>query len=76
MQSPPPGGYSPYSYAQTPQPATQDYSIHQQVYRPTEGEAATIYEPKKEQKSKLEETAGKAEKKVTGFLKKMEKKYL
>lgn len=77
MQSPPPGGYSPYSYAQNPQQATQDYSIHQQVYRPTEGEAANKFHgPPKEPKGKLEIKADKAEKKVTGFLKKMEKKFL
>lgn len=77
MQSPPPGGYSPYNYAQKPQQASQDYSIHQQVYRPTEFEAkAKIHAPAKEPKGKLEEKADKAEKRVTGFLKKIEKKYL
>lgn len=76
MQSPPPGGYSTYSYAQTPQQPTQDYSIHQQVYRPTETEAAARFQPPKEPKGKLEVKADRAEKRVTGFLKKMEKKYL
>lgn len=77
MQSPPPGGYSSYNYTKQPQQATQDHSIHQQVYRPTEFEASSQFHgPKKEPKGKLEDKAEKTEKKVTGFLKKMEKKYL
>jgi hypothetical protein len=40
--------------------------VHHQVYRPTEGEAAVRYAPKREPRGKLEEQAGKLEKGVTG----------
>jgi hypothetical protein len=74
--SAPPGGYSSFAYAQPQaQPAATDYSIHQQVYRPTEGEAAHKFKPVKEPSGKLEANAMKLEKGVTGFLKKLEKKY-
>ncbi|UKZ90349.1 uncharacterized protein TrAFT101_005372 [Trichoderma asperellum] len=77
---PPPGGYSNYSYSQssyTPGAPT-DYSIHQQVYRPTEAEAAHGHgghQPKKDSKGRLEENAGRLERGVTGMLKKFEKKF-
>ncbi|TQV96935.1 hypothetical protein V2A60_000427 [Cordyceps javanica] len=80
--SPPPplGGYSNYSYS-NPTPAQNgglDYSIHQQVYRPTEVEMSAkqqAYQPKKETKGKLEQKAGKLENGVTGMLKRFEKKF-
>ena len=55
-----------------------DYGIHSQVYRPTEGEAQLKHKGSKVAKGprgKLEENAGRLEKGVTGILKKFEKKY-
>lgn len=79
---PPPGiqapasGFSNYSYSQNQGvPLANDYSIHQQLYRPTEGEAITKQKNLKEPRGKLEENAARLEKGVTGFLKKIEKKY-
>lgn len=70
------GGYSQYQYTQTQgAPLANDYSIHQQLYRPTEGEVAVKYKPAKEPRGKLEENAQKLEKGVTSLLKKLEKKY-
>ncbi|OAA56095.1 hypothetical protein ISF_07693 [Cordyceps fumosorosea ARSEF 2679] len=81
VASPPPlGGYSNYNYS-NPTPAQNgglDYSIHQQVYRPTEVEMSAKlqpYQPKQETKSKLEQKAGKLENGVTGMLKRFEKKF-
>lgn len=54
--------------------AGMDYKIHQQAYRPTEGEHMGKVKDK-EPRGKLEERAGRLEKGVTGFLKKIEKKY-
>ncbi|CAK7563267.1 MAG: hypothetical protein SEPTF4163_001131 [Sporothrix epigloea] len=69
-------GYSNYNYGgqvvgsgQTP-----DYSIHQQLYRPTHGELVS-HAPKKEPRGRLEESAGRLEKGVTGMLKKFEKRF-
>lgn len=79
--SPPPlGGYSNYSYNNptAAQNGGLDYSIHQQVYRPTEVEMSAKlqpYQPKKEVKGRLEENAGKLERGVSGMLKKFEKKF-
>lgn len=55
-------------------PSAIDYAIHHQLYRPTEGEAAVKYKPAKEPRGKLEDSAVKLEKGMTGFLKKLEKK--
>lgn len=69
--------------------SASDYSIHQQVYRPTEVEAklkrkgsgrGKKNDEKKDGKDKgprgrLEDNAGRLEKSVTGILKKFEKKY-
>ncbi len=73
----PPGGFSQFNYhkVSNTQPLMTDYSIHQQVYRPTESEAA----PKagkalKPPRGKLEERAGQLERGVGGLLKKLEKK--
>ncbi|KAF7887957.1 uncharacterized protein EAF01_011111 [Botrytis porri] len=91
----PPGGFSNYTYTGTQNSAGQplmspnDYSIHQQVYRPTEIEAkfkrkgsgkGKKGDDKKDGKDKgprgrLEDNAGRLEKGVTGILKKFEKKY-
>ena len=54
-----------------------DYSIHQQVYRPTESEVGMRHnEPKKPLRkgTRVEASAGAVEKSVNGFLKKLEKK--
>ena len=54
-----------------------DYSIHQQLYRPTENEANMKHnqqiKPSKKG-TRVEASAGAVEKSVTGFLKKLEKK--
>jgi hypothetical protein len=55
-------------------PWQTDYSVHQQVYRPTENEATIKQKPAKPPRGKLEERAGHLEKGVSGFLKKLEKK--
>jgi hypothetical protein len=56
-------------------PLMTDYSIHQQVYRPTETEANMKHnKPLKPPRGKLEDRADKLEKGVGGFLKKLEKK--
>jgi len=75
--SAPPGGFSTFSYSQAQTPAgAADYGIHQQIYRPTEGEAAVKTKPQGEPPtSKLGQNAARLEKGVTGFLKKFEKKY-
>lgn len=51
-----------------------DYSIHSQVYRPTEGEYKVKSKPAKPPAGKLEARAGQVEKGVNGLLKKLEKK--
>jgi hypothetical protein len=74
---PPAGGFSQYSYSSAAgQPAAApDYGIHQQVYRPTEGEVNSHYKPKQEVRGRLEENAGRLERGVTGVLKRFEKKF-
>lgn len=70
--APPVGGFSSYSYGNPTgvQPPQQDYSIHQQLYRPTEGEMA-----KTERRKKLEENAGRLEKGVTGMFNKFQQRF-
>jgi hypothetical protein len=52
-----------------------DYSIHQQVYRPTEDEAAHHKaKAMKPPRGRLEQRAGQVEKGVGSLLKKLEKK--
>jgi hypothetical protein len=77
LPPPPPGGFSNYTYAtqQGIGHGPNDYSIHQMAYRPTEGEAAVRYKPKKEPRGRLEENAGRLERGVTGMFKKFEKKF-
>jgi hypothetical protein len=76
----PPGQYGGYGFGAAP-PGTpglvpgQEYAVHQQVYRPAEGEVAGRYTPKKEGRGKLEENAGRLERGVTGMFKKFEKKF-
>ncbi|KAI0121083.1 hypothetical protein BJ170DRAFT_144751 [Xylariales sp. AK1849] len=83
VQSPglPPGGYSNYNYSN---PSIHsgvgvsqqgDYSIHQQVYRPTNGEHAVKYKPTGEGRGKMGQNADRLERGVTGMLKKFEKKF-
>lgn len=78
LPPPPPGGFSQYTYG-APQQSAQDYSIHQQLYRPTEHEHAAKYgnyKPKPEAgQSKLGQNAERLEKGVTGMLKKFEKRF-
>lgn len=74
----PPGGFSQYDYnpgLSNTKPIMTDYSIHTQIYRPTEGESAVkTRKPAKPPAGKLEARAGKVEKGVNGLLKKLEKK--
>ncbi|RYO88496.1 hypothetical protein DL764_008722 [Monosporascus ibericus] len=84
---PPPGGFAQFSYTPAnpnPNPAAgSDYSIHQQVYRPTEVEASNSrYDDAKlragssdGKPSRLDQNAKKLEKGVTGMLKRFEKKF-
>jgi hypothetical protein len=51
-----------------------DYSIHQQLYRPTENESAIKHRPAKPPAGRFEAKAGQLEKGVSGLLKKLEKK--
>ncbi|KAI1764723.1 hypothetical protein GGR53DRAFT_304196 [Hypoxylon sp. FL1150] len=83
LPPPPPGGFSQYTYGSAPQQqqvsGAPDYSIHQQLYRPTEYEHAVKYggyKPKPEGgQSKLGQGAERLEKGVTGMLKKFEKRF-
>lgn len=84
LQSPgaPPGGFSNYSYTSSPAPGSaqggggSDWSIHKQVYRPTEFEATADHEaPKREGRGKLGQNADRIERGVSGVLKKLEKKF-
>ncbi|KAH8669525.1 hypothetical protein BGZ60DRAFT_469794 [Tricladium varicosporioides] len=83
----PPGGFAQYDYKQKPisstQPLMNDYSIHSQVYRPTEeetimrGKKAKEKEEKKkdQERRKLEQKADKIEKGLGSLFKRVEKKY-
>ena len=87
--SPPPGGFAQYNYGQTSgaqisnTPAMQtQYSVHQQLYRPTEAEAGIKHHDKpkpaqagtKPPGGKFEQRAGQLEKGMTGLFRKLEKK--
>ncbi|KAI8955722.1 hypothetical protein F4801DRAFT_276942 [Xylaria longipes] len=80
LPSLPPGGYAQFNYGNAHQaPGAMDYSIHQQLYRPTEQEHAAKYgeyKPKVEGHSKLGQGAERLERGVTGMLKKFEKKFI
>lgn len=80
----PPGGYSNFSYESTApsntRPMQNDHSMHGMVYRPTETESTIKHNekptaPGAPPSGRLEARAGKIEKGVGGFLKKLEKKY-
>jgi hypothetical protein len=84
LPPPPPGGFAQYTYTQqqqqAPAQAGSEYSIHQQLYRPTQTELANSeihgFQPKtSEPRGKLEENAGRLERGVTGMLRKFEKKF-
>jgi hypothetical protein len=76
----PPGGFAQFNYAQTntgmsgTKPLMNDYSIHQQVYRPTETEANMKHNKPLKKGTRLEAAGGAVENRVGGFLKKLEKK--
>ena len=77
----PPGGYAQFNYGaqqqqhlSSTQPLMNDYSIHKQVYRPTEAEVGFKNKPARAPTGKLEARAGQIEKGVGGLLKKLEKK--
>ena len=81
-QSQPIGGYSDYQYnqQQSQKPQSNEYDVHSQVYRPTQEEAAK-HKPSKPSKAtpatptgRLEQGAGKVDKKVNSFFKRLEKK--
>lgn len=83
--APPPGGFAQYNYGQGTaqqaalshtQPLMTDYSVHQQVYRPTTNEASTQHheKPAKAPTGKLEQRASQLERGMTGLFKKLEKK--
>ncbi|QPG95810.1 hypothetical protein C2857_002161 [Epichloe festucae Fl1] len=75
------GGIQSYSYGQPSlgQHSGQDYTIHQQFYRPTEseykGNKLPQHQAKTETRGRLEENAGRLERGVTGMFKKFEKKF-
>lgn len=76
----PPGGFSQYTYSGSntqQQPGANDYSIHQQAYRPTEMEANKYkgYAGKQDPSGKMEQNMGRLEKGVTGMFRKFEKKF-
>lgn len=78
---PPPGGFAQYDYGSRGQaPVQNDYSIHQQVYRPTADEKAyanlEANGPRREERSRLGQNADRLERGVTGMLKKFEKKFI
>lgn len=74
---PPPGGFAQFDYnagLRNNKPLMMDYSIHSQVYRPTEAEAAVKTKPIKPPSGKLEARARTVETGLNGLLKKLEKK--
>ncbi|KAI9779404.1 MAG: hypothetical protein M1839_007369 [Geoglossum umbratile] len=82
QQQPPIGGYSNYTYSSAPgapqqQPGAND--VHNQLYRPTQTEATVQHHDPPSQgqpqpTGRLETGAAKVEKRLGGFLKKLEKK--
>jgi hypothetical protein len=71
--------YSQYQYSSTTaqaQAQTQGQSIHQQLYRPTESEAAAHHEgPNVQRNSNIGKRVDKVEKGIGSFLKKLDKKF-
>ncbi|KAF2856657.1 hypothetical protein T440DRAFT_512668 [Plenodomus tracheiphilus IPT5] len=78
MASPPPGGYSQFSYGSTAGqvPGTDPQSMHQQLYRPSENEASVVdhHDPNKQATSNMGKRVEKVEKGVGRFLKRLDKK--
>ena len=70
--SPPPGGYSTYSYNQNQTSQHAPHEIHQQMYRPTEAEAAIVSKKKKQQAAKPGGKVDQVEKGINRFLKKLD----
>lgn len=72
----PPGGFAQYNYKSLSgtAPLMTDYSIHQQVYRPTEYESVSHHKPPKPPSGRMEARAGQIEKGVSSLLKRIEKK--
>lgn len=71
-------GYSQFQYSSTAAQATQAQNIHQQVYRPTESEAAVHHHenPNAPQRnSNIGKRVDKVEKGIGSFLKKLDKKF-
>jgi hypothetical protein len=78
LPPPPAGTHQHFQYGQGGQPTADasNYSIHQQLYRPTEHEVSNpAFNPYQPKSGKLEENAGRLERGVTGMLKKFEKKF-
>lgn len=83
LPPPPPNSFpqAQYPYQQHQQHGS-DYSVHQQLYRPSQAEMQNPeahpfsgYQPKKEVRGRLEDNAGRLERGVSGMLKKFEKKF-
>ncbi|KAF2867196.1 hypothetical protein BDV95DRAFT_582802 [Massariosphaeria phaeospora] len=76
LASPPPGGYTQFQYNSTSQ-QTPGYSMHQQLYRPTEQEAGVDGNEATpaQRNSNIGRRAEKVEKGVGKFLKKLDKKF-
>lgn len=71
-------GYSQFQYSSTAAQVTQGQNIHQQVYRPTESEAAVHHHenPSAPQRnSNIGKRVDKVEKGIGSFLKKLDKKF-
>jgi len=79
LASPPPGGYGKYQYGSTSQqaPGTDPYSVHQQLYRPTEQESGIKDHdaPAGQRTSNMGKRAEKVEKGVGRLLKKLDKNW-
>jgi hypothetical protein len=77
MASPPPGGYSQYAYGSTSTQQVQPHTVHQQLYRPTEGEAAVVHHenPNAQHGTNVGKRLDKVEKGIGGFLKKLDKRF-
>ncbi|PSN63129.1 hypothetical protein BS50DRAFT_500265, partial [Corynespora cassiicola Philippines] len=79
LASPPPGGYGSFQYGSTAAQNSDSnpFSMHQQLYRPTEQEASVVHnEPAPGQRnSNIGRRAEKVEKGVGKFLKKLDKKF-
>lgn len=79
MASPPPGGYTQFSYGSTSGqvPGTNPQNMHEQLYRPSESEAAIVdhENPAAQRNSNMGKRVDKVEKGVGRFLKKLDKKF-